>query len=247
VTSLRVASFNIRNGRALDGVHAWPFRRRATAQALAALDADVVGLQEVYRFQERFLLKAVQGYRATGDPRSRWGERCPVLWRPDRLAAEQSTTCWFADDPGRAGARLPGASFPRVATLTVCTATDGGARFGFANLHLDERHASNRVRSAEMLLGWLDRDIPWVVVGDFNEAPGGPALDVLRAAGFRSALADDAPGTAHDFRGGSDGPRIDHVLVGPEWDIVSAAVEVAAGGRLPSDHWPVVADLRLGR
>ncbi|HJR24407.1 MAG TPA: endonuclease/exonuclease/phosphatase family protein, partial [Acidimicrobiales bacterium] len=61
MTELRVATFNVRNGRALDGfVRAWPFRRRAVVAAIASLDADVVGLQEAYRFQLRSLLRGLQ-------------------------------------------------------------------------------------------------------------------------------------------------------------------------------------------
>jgi len=79
---LRVASFNIRNGIAWDGLDSWPLRRPATAATIAGLDADLLGLQEVYGFQQRYLLRRLPGYAATGagrtDGRSR-GERCAVL------------------------------------------------------------------------------------------------------------------------------------------------------------------------
>lgn len=243
--TLRVASFNIRNGRAFDGTHSWPLRARATARAIRRVDADVIGLQEVYGFQLRSLVRNVGGYVPTGEPRAgRGGERCPVLARGQRVAMASSTTRWFADEPDHVGARLPHASFPRIATLAVVADIRSGARFGFANLHLDERHPHNRERSAELLLTWLDPTLPWIVVGDFNEPPTGRVLEVMATAGFRSALPADAPGTAHDFTGREDGPRIDHILIGREWEVLSAGVQVDHTSRLPSDHWPVFADVR---
>ena len=105
---VRVASFNIRNGRAFDGRHSWPLRAAACAQAVAALDADVVALQEVYGFQLRGLLRRLHGYAATGAPRDdgrRRGERCSVLYRTASLELISSETRWYADTPQRPGAR----------------------------------------------------------------------------------------------------------------------------------------------
>ena len=43
--ALRVATFNVRNGIAFDGLDSWPLRRHTTAQAVAGLDADLIALQ----------------------------------------------------------------------------------------------------------------------------------------------------------------------------------------------------------
>lgn len=245
--NLRVGTFNIRNGLALDGRNAWPFRRKATADMVRSLDADVVGLQEAYGFQASSLRRRLKGYDLTGDGRSarRSGERCAVVYRTARLDLTEGTTRWYGDEPDQPGMRLPEASFPRVATIAAFTAVDGGPAFTFVNTHLDEHREDNRVAAAEQLLGWLD-DGPSIVVGDFNAEPDSPVVRALEAAGLRSVLGPGAPGTNHDFTGRTDGPRIDHILVSAHWTIAGA--EVVTGkprGRLPSDHWPVVADLVL--
>jgi endonuclease/exonuclease/phosphatase family metal-dependent hydrolase len=84
------------------------------------------------------------------------------------------------------------------------------------------------------------------VLGDLNAGPGGDVVAPLLAVGLRDALEGVPGGTAHGFTGRTDGRRIDHVLVSRHWDVVAASIEhPRPGGRLPSDHWPVVADLRL--
>ncbi len=246
--TVRVVSFNIRNGRAFDGWNWWPLRRRSTAAVLRQLRPDVAGLQEVFRFQQRYLVRALDHYGAVGEGRSddRRGERCPVLYRLGTTAVAGHRTQWYSDDPDQPGTRLPGASFPRIATMVELVHRRSGARYGVANTHFDERRADNRLRSAELLLSWLDRGQPWLVVGDLNAGPDDAVLDRFEAAGYRSALAGATGGTAHGFTGRRDGHRNDHILLGPGWDAERGEVSYRRPhGRLPSDHWPVVADLRL--
>jgi endonuclease/exonuclease/phosphatase family metal-dependent hydrolase len=247
VTTLTVASFNVRNGRAFDGLNSWPFRRGATLAAIRGLDADVVALQEVHGFQERWLRRRLPGYEVFGQGRDdgRRGERCLVLVRSEALQVESATTRWFGERPDVPGERLPEASFPRVATMAVLSDRATGARFGFVNVHLDEHLEGNRLRSAGQLVGWLDPALSWIVAGDLNSGPGGDVVRVLVEAGLHPALPDDAPGTTHDFTGRTDGPRLDHILAGPEWEVLSTEVVTQGGRRLPSDHWPVVARVRL--
>ena len=245
---LRVATWNVRNGWALDGRHAWPFRRSAAQATLRSLAAQVVGLQEVYGWQLRSLRRALPAHAAVGLGRnaSGSGERCVLLVAP-ALRVVRHRTLWCSATPATPGSRLPGASHPRVVTLAELEVRDTGTRFGTAVAHLDQRHEANRVRSAELLLDWLDDALPWVVLGDLNAPPGSPPLRRLGAGGFVDVLPADAGGTAHAFTGRTDGARIDHILVRGPWQVDGAQIRhLRPGGRLPSDHWPVVADLRLG-
>lgn len=247
---LRVVSFNIRNGLALDGRHSWPLRRRATAAAIAGLGAHVVGLQEVYRFQLRWLLGELSGFDPVGEARGAgiWrGEHAPLLLRGGRLRIDDSWTRWFGDRPQTPGTRLEGAGAPRIATAATIYDTEVGKRFVAINTHLDERSPERREASLLQLAGWLEPvAYPVVLTGDLNAPPGAPELAPLERAGLRPALPEDAGGTNHDFTGTASGAQIDHVMVSDDWEVVEARVSrERPRGRLPSDHWPVVADLRL--
>lgn len=245
MADLVVVSFNLRNGRALDGRNSWPLRRRSAAQVLRDLDADVIALQEVYRFQQRYLERALRDHAAHGDGRSArgTGERCPLLLRRSRLDVLARRTRWYGADGAR-GSRLPGASFPRVATWARLRDRTAGFEFDVFNTHLDERHADNRRRSADQLAGWVMPGQPTVVVGDFNATESDELFVTLREAGLGTALPSDAGGTAHGFSGRADGRRIDHILVSAHFEVRRAAVISDVAGRLPSDHWPVVVALQ---
>jgi len=240
---LVVATYNIRNGRAHDGWNSWMFRKRATARTLRGLDADAIGLQEVYRFQLRSLGRALPGYEAHGQARDdgERGERVPVLTRTGRLVVLDHRTLWFGDHPEQPGSRWPDARFPRVATLVRVRDRQTAAEFTVASAHLDARHRHNRVRSAEQLVAWVG-DEAAVVAIDLNDEEG-PAT-VFDAAGFRDAVPVNGGGTFHGFRGGDGGPRIDRIYVTRHFDVVHAeVVRTPSGGRLGSDHWPVRATI----
>jgi endonuclease/exonuclease/phosphatase family metal-dependent hydrolase len=253
VAALTCATFNVRNARAWDGWHSWPFRRRACAAALASLGADIIGLQEAYGRQQRFIARRL-GYGAAGagrdDGRER-GERCSVLYRSSRLRPESWTVRWFSDTPTVPGSRGWGNPITRLVTLCRFTELATGRSFGVANTHWDGASAASRRRSADALLAMMTPGMPWIVLGDLNATAADAAVARLVAAGLRDTLAhlgERGPGAAthHHWDGATEGTRIDYVFTTPEWDVLAARiVHERPGGRLPSDHWPVVAALRL--
>ena len=229
--SLVLASFNIRNGRAFDGRNAWPFRRARVAEVIRDLDADVIGLQEVFGFQLRYLARHLPQYVAVGEGRNgrKRGEHTPVFVRGRVLA---HATRWFD---------VEGARFPRIATTARLEVR--GQEVTFTCTHLDEASAQRRRTSVDQLVRWLaDTEGPHVIVGDFNDTLDDPMFEALRTAGLRSALAPEAGGTTHHFTGRRDGRQIDHILVPSTAEVLDAHV---AYGRVASDHWPVVATIRL--
>ena len=251
---LRVASFNVRTGFGRDGRHCWPLRAGACAAAIAGLDADLVGLQEVRLFQEWGLARRLRGYAGAGAGRDdgRWrGERCTVVFRSSRLRLDEWTVRWLSDSPWAPGSRSWGNPIARIVTLCRFSDRRTGDRFGFADAHWDGASAASRLRSAEALLDWLDPSLPWLVAGDLNATAGDPAVAKLVAGGLSDTLAglgERGPqaATHHQWDGSTDGTRIDYVLAGARWDVLGARIDHARpGGRLPSDHWPVVADVVL--
>jgi endonuclease/exonuclease/phosphatase family metal-dependent hydrolase len=99
-------------------------------------------------------------------------------------------------------------------------------------------------------IGTLPADVPVVVTGDFNATPDEPAYRILTTELADAWIATDnrsgPEGTFHAFKGKAD-RRIDWVLsrgfqTPRVWTIADAR-----RGRYPSDHFPVVADLRFGR
>lgn len=255
----KVMTFNIRYGTADDGADAWPQRRAAVVALLRDEAAAVVGLQEVLAFQLDELTTALPEYQAVGvgrDDGRRAGEFAPILYRREMFELVGTGTFWLSATPERVGSVGWDAALPRIATW---------ARLRFKrspqnevhviNTHFD--HAGERARreSAKLLRRTVETMAgdPLIVMGDFNAAPGSAVYQTLtrdtgNLAELRDPLAEatGVGGTFHGFRGGTDGPRIDWVLVNRRFVVTEARIDRrATDGRYPSDHYPVAATVRL--
>ncbi len=250
------ATFNIRNSRGLDGRNSWPLRRQTFRKALAELNADVIGLQEVRQSQLRFLKSMFADYFAVSQGRTngrRGGEHCTILFRSDRFVAEHYVTRWFSDTPELAGSRGWGNHSPRIVSAVVLRELSTGSRFLVANTHFDEASVDSRVKSAQYLTEFLPataHGLPVVLLGDLNAAPDQREIRLLLDSGLRDTLLLPPSGpniaTHHRFTGKTSGTRIDYVLVSPAWDFEPAAIIRGDGVRhFASDHWPVVAQAQL--
>ena len=147
---LRVATFNIRNSSADDGNDSWVLRREATAQAIEALAADVVGLQEVLPDQLEYLRERFAQYEIVGvgrDDGVHSGEHSVVMVRRRDWRVESEETRWLSDEPTMPGSVGWDADLTRIATLARLVHTDG-TRVGIANTHYDHVGEIARVESS---------------------------------------------------------------------------------------------------
>jgi endonuclease/exonuclease/phosphatase family metal-dependent hydrolase len=262
---LTIMSFNIRYGTAPDGENHWLKRREFLFDVIREQDADIVGLQEALDFQITEIVAAGPAYAAIGvgrDDAKRAGEYAAILVRKDRLHIADAGTFWFSDTPAIVGSTTWGNRIPRICTWARLIDRDGGA-FWVYNVHLDHQSQPSREKSTELLARRIEERTfpsePVVITGDFNTGEDNPAIKRLVSAGeqgtpapFRDTFRVLHPdvkdaGTFSGFVAERiSGPKIDYVLVQPGAQVVSATiVRTSRDGRTPSDHFPVIARVRL--
>jgi endonuclease/exonuclease/phosphatase family metal-dependent hydrolase len=253
---LDLMSYNLRYGTALDGANSWPFRSATAIAVIAEARPDVVGLQEVLSFQRVALTETLEGYAAFGAGRQAdgSGEQCTILYLRERLRPVDGGTFWLSDEPAQAGSKGWDASLPRICTWIVLETADG-ARFTVFNTHFDHRGPRARLESARLLARRVAQRAdpgPAFVIGDLNAGEDSAPLEVLLSElvdTFRAAHPEAREvGTAHGFNGRTDGAKIDYVLTTAGVETLGARiVRERRDGRLPSDHFPVTARVRLPR
>ncbi len=244
---LRVATYNIHAGAGEDNV----FDLDRTAEAIRALDADVIGLQEVdvhwgarsdfvdeaRELAKKLHMRAFFAPIYDLDPATEGADRqqygVAVLSRYPVLKAENhEITRLSTQTPNPVPAPAPG--FAEV-TINV-----RGSHVHFYTTHLDYR-SDPSVRSAQVtdMLNVLAADSgPKVLVGDFNAQPAAKEL-----APLWQRLRDAAPNGGRTYPAITPVSRIDLVTVSPDVTVVGTrVVETVA-----SDHRPVVADLKVQR
>lgn len=259
---IRVLSFNIRYGTAPDGPNAWPNRRELVFQVIRDSIPDLVGLQEVLAFQADELVAALPEYQLIGvgrDDGERGGEMVPVLFRKQRFTLVNAGHFWLSDTPENPGSVGWDAALPRLATWAHLRFRSNPLNeVRFLNTHFDHRGVRARAEAARLIRSATDSlgGTPVIVTGDFNCAPGDEPHRVLtgdrgNAAELRDSFvergySERGSGTFCEFRCETSGPRIDWILCNRRFDVVeSEVVRFNVGGRYPSDHFPVLATLRL--
>lgn len=258
VEALRVMSFNVRIGRALDGRNRWYLRRDLVFDIIRTSKPHIVGMQEVSPFQLDELLSEFPGWGAIAD--KRYGGRftgtyAPILFDTTRLQPAQSGDFWLAPDPDGKRTRAWDAAVPRICTWCVFEdREDRRARFALFNSHFDQAGAEARAESARLLVARLEQldHLPRLVTADVNADETTAPVAIFGAAGFRDTFRILHPtGDAdsyHGFRG--RGVRrlgkIDYILCDERWEVLGASiVRDGVDGRWPSDHFPFSAELTI--
>jgi endonuclease/exonuclease/phosphatase family metal-dependent hydrolase len=243
---LTVATLNLRNI-----ADRWPERIPLLLADMAALQPDLIGLQEcVFAVQQDRLLGAAgAGHYAS---RRGWAGRPEygntVLGREPLELGDGERI-----DLGR-----------NRSALRVPVSLPSGPGLDFVVTHLHHLTADEAIREeqATALTSWLAAmNVPLVVVGDFNAEPVEPAYRVMLDAGFRSAHAEanggepavtwpsgiQAPGIDADGEPGC----LDYIWVRGPITVEACALAfdrpaVDDPTLYPSDHLGLIARIRLG-
>ncbi len=266
--SIRAMSFNIRLGVAKDGPNHWDKRKDFVVQTIKNYDADVIGTQETWDFQAKYLSENLPGYTYVGRSRQNDdnGEQCGILFRDSRFDKLIEGHFWLSETPDRPGSKSWDSSLPRMVTWLKLWDRTNERSLYIVNTHFDHIGKSARAEGARMIrefVSGLPAPADVVVTGDFNAAEGAAPyvalfgkLPAANGAELASPLintyrethpqATEPEGTFSAFNGSVQGARIDWVAVTRGFNIESATIDrTSFNGRYPSDHYPVTAELRF--
>jgi len=229
MSSLKVMSYNIQGHAAVRREDHLP----KLAEVIAAVNPDVVGLQEVHC-------------------RTRAG---PVH-QGEVLAHLTGLTHWFGRscsmDGGEYGNAvltkgtiknayvypLPGSGEPR--SMLQTDVAINGVELSFFVTHLAAWGRLLRIARMRQIAELGDiiarGALPHVLVGDFNVPPAADEIRTLLSHGHLRVCGDTKEATFPMTR-----QRLDYIFCDPRWEFVEASV-VRRG---PSDHWGIVVELRL--
>ena len=252
---LRVATLNLFNN-----VHGrWPDREALVHEQAAALDADVLALQECDLRSEqvdRLVAALGPGYEAVR------------LHNPDAGSIKSLAVITRVPIEGEDGCTDLGSS-----DIALRVRLAGGVEFVTTHLHFGPSRRGSEIRAVQVrkLLAWLgpvggDRRV--VLCGDFNAGPRGETIKAIKRV-LRSAHEEvhgDEPEWTHptelvriiDAQAAfgvpilpeGKGHAIDYVFVSPSLRILGCRVAFDRPspdepGLFPSDHVGLVADLEV--
>ena len=262
---LRVATYNVHyivlsEATGSWSVGDWEVRKGPLDEAFKALDADVVGFQEMESFSRgsdgsvnlaRDWLAArnpAYGVAANGD----WAafpSTQPIFYRRERLALVDQGWFFFSETPDVIYSRTFDGSYPAFASWAAFDERGGGARFRVVNLHFDYSSGSNQRKSAALVAA---RIAPWIeagervfVIGDVNDDQDSAPARAMAEAGV--TFMPVVGSTWHWDMGLNVTGPVDHLAYSAGIEPVGGPVVLRQkfSGEWPTDHYPVVGDFRV--
>jgi endonuclease/exonuclease/phosphatase family metal-dependent hydrolase len=256
----RLASFNIRWDNPNDVGNLWKDRATQVIQLIQFHQIGIVGTQEVLAHQLKELNEGL-GYASVGvgrDDGKAKGEFSPIHYDPSRYRLEESGTFWLSPTPDQPSKGWD-AALNRVCTWGKFVSAEG-ERFYVFNVHYDHIGQQAREESSKLVqakIKELNREnLPVVWMGDFNVTPDNPAYQAIlaqeswRDARLISKLPSYGPKgtfTAFEWDRMPDG-IIDHIFVQGKIEVLRHGILTDNyGKKYPSDHFPVLAEIRFLR
>lgn len=249
-------SFNLRYGLAKDGENSWPNRKNLVVETIRANKPQILGTQECLLFQMQFLAENLPDYDHAGRSRddNKAGERCELFWARERFDAVETGSFMLSPTPNKHGSRGWDAALPRIASWAKLKDRGSGSVVFVLNTHFDHKGATARLESAALvrkLSEQLAGELPIICMGDMNFGPAFAGYDTLSKAPWQDTfrMANPKPaaeeGTFNGFQNRLNGSRIDFIFT-RDLVIKDAKIDrTARDGKTPSDHFPVVALLKI--
>ena len=258
--TLMVMSYNLKFG-STNPPNAWPQRRPLMRELIEKVAPDVFGTQEGLYPQLQDIAADLPAFQWIGvgrDGGSR-GEFMAVFYRTARLEPLAFDHFWLSDTPEVIGSKTWGPKLARMVTWVKFRDRQTKQEFFFVNTHFDHQVQAAREKSAQLVrerVGTFDAKLPVLLVGDFNAAAGSnKAYVMLTEDKFfadtwttaRERVNEDI-GSFNGFKAlQKGGARIDWIL--SRGEVAADHIEIVTfsrDGKFPSDHFPVIAKLRLG-
>ena len=266
---INIATYNIRYENRDDSLkgNGWGERLPHITNLIRYHDFDIFGSQEVFYSQLTGMLEAMPEYNYIGVGRTdgdKSGECSPVFYKKEKFRLIKTGNFWISQTDS-----IPGkgwdAALPRICTWGRFQILENGKHFWFFNLHMDHIGKVARVEGTKLVLEKIKamtNGEPVVLTGDFNYDQRAEGYGIISGSQLLKDTYETAElryspnGTFNNFNPQyKSDSRIDHIFTTKEFKVVkygvltdmywSKADSSTQAVRIPSDHYPVKAEVIL--
>ena len=233
------------------GENHWVFRQKLVKEIIKKYAPDTFGLQEVHYAWMRYLInqfKDIYDFVGVGkDDGNKKGEFSPVFYNKHKFELLEKEDFWLSETPEIASLGWDGAE-NRTCSYAVLKEKETEKVYAIFNTHLDHIGATAQIEGIKLILKKAEKfnDMPIIITGDFNVTPDSDVYEMMLSNGFSDArtIAKEKDNIDSFHWYGKGSKMIDFIFVK---NIKSVAVAKTAtdkiNGRIPSDHYPVIAEI----
>lgn len=260
---LNVMTFNVRYDNPDDEQNNWKFRKERVVNAILFYGADIIGTQEVLHNQLKYLQEKLNNYNVVGvgriDGKTK-GEYSAIFYDKSKFAKLKSGYFWLSEKPEEVGKKGWDAACERIATWIILKEINSKKEFFVLNTHFDHIGEIARRESVKLILNksnTLAKDMPIIVMGDFNAKPNSSVVKQITNKNNKKSLLNSrelspivyGPDFSfHDFGRipFAERPLIDYIFVKNNIKVLKYGILAETDkDEFLSDHNPVFVKLQL--
>jgi endonuclease/exonuclease/phosphatase family metal-dependent hydrolase len=255
--SFNIITYNIRLNTPGDGVNAWPNRKDKVTGLLKFHQADIFNVQEALPEQMDDLTASFPDFDHVGvgrDDGKRLGEHMAIFYKKDRFTKIKDGMFWLSQTPEKPGFGWD-AVCNRTATWIKLKDNRSKKTFYVFDTHFDHRGKVAREEAAKLILKSIreinTENLPVILTGDLNlvktSEPVQLILKELNDAMDKTLTPHYGPaGTSGGFDVKELPNKIDFIFVNNKVTVLRHGnLSDSFGLYYPSDHLPVLAEVRL--
>lgn len=258
--NLKVMTYNIRLSLESDKENSWDNRKAEAIQLIDYYHPDFFGVQEAVPQQMVDIKSGLRNYDFVGvgrDDGANKGEYSAIFYDAEKLKVLESGTFWLSETPQKPSKGWD-AAYNRICTYALFKMKKDGRKFWAFNVHLDHVGIVARENSVQLILKMIKsfntKKFPVVLTGDFNLTEDTKPIKILSEnlydAYYHSKKTHYGPkGTFQAFDISKPAKeRIDYIFL---QKFLCENIRTINDRRenllYPSDHFPVIAEIRFPR
>ena len=258
--NLKVMTYNIRLSLESDKENSWDNRKAEAIQLMDYYHPDFFGVQEAVPQQMVDIKSGLRNYDFVGvgrDDGANKGEYSAIFYDAEKLKVLESGTFWLSETPQKPSKGWD-AAYNRSCTYALFKMKKNARKFWAFNVHLDHVGIVARENSVQLILKMIKsfntKNFPVVLTGDFNLTEDTKPIKILSEnlydAYYHSKKTHYGPkGTFQAFDISKPAKeRIDYIFL---QKFLCENIRTINDRRenllYPSDHFPVIAEIRFPR
>lgn len=265
--NLKVLCCNVRKNVPDDAAagNAWESRRDLCAEVMAAQKPDIICVQECFNEHFVYLRARLPDFDTHGlsNSSTEYNPCNAIFFARRRFELVCAGGFWLSETPHIAGSKSWDSASVRFANWVHLKDRGSDLEFRVTNTHLDHISQIARENQARLIIEYanaLPSELAHLLTGDFNAEMSNPAVQIIKAGGwldtYTAIHGPDDPGfTFHAFLGDRFPAsrtedkikgKIDFIFCkGPIRPLAADIIRDSRGGRYPSDHYFLSADVEL--
>jgi len=258
---MKVASYNLRYDNKNDSLNGngWAQRSPAVTALIRFHDFDIFGTQEGLKNQLDDISNALPQYARYGRGRDdgiNKGEHSAIFYKKNEFTLLSKGDFWLSETPDKPSLGWDATCCNRICSWVQLQHKKSGKKFFFFNVHYDHQGVVARKESSKLILKKIKEiagKSPVIFTGDFNGststewyqtvANSGTVKDTYNEVKF--PYANNASFNAFG-KARQSNDIIDHIFVTDQFKVIRwGLLTDTYHGKFPSDHFPVMVELKL--